>query len=73
MGKSSRVVEDVKKESEGKRGRPKKREVPEAVAALAAELGEGVDTLLGWQVYTDKVVIIGRLGQKFSKRLDDGS
>lgn len=52
--------------------RPKKTDVPEEVVLLAKEVGEDVGSLLGWQVYADKVVIIGGNGQKFSKVINDG-
>jgi len=43
--------------------------VPAAVAGLAKELNVEVDQLLGWNVYPDRVVVIGMNGMKFTKSL----
>jgi len=51
----------VKSEDKGK--------VPDAVVALAKELEIDANSLLGWNVYPDRVVIVSMNGMKFSKVL----
>jgi len=46
--------------------------LPAEVVALAKELKLDADTLLGWRVYEDRVVIISMNGMKFSSALKDG-
>ncbi|PKO16798.1 MAG: hypothetical protein CVU39_06160 [Chloroflexi bacterium HGW-Chloroflexi-10] len=46
--------------------------IPDAVLLLAKELHEDPAQLLGWHVYPDKVVIVGRSGMKFSKAVSNG-
>jgi hypothetical protein len=45
----------------------KKKSAPAAVTALAKELKVDPETLLGWNVYPDRVVIIAQNGMKFSR------
>lgn len=48
-----------------------KAKVPAEVLALAKELKVDADSLLGWNVYPDRVVIISMNGMKFSSALKD--
>lgn len=56
----SKKVKESKKQESG---------LPVEVLALAKELGLDHTTLLGYQVYDHKVVVIGMNGMKFSKEL----
>lgn len=49
-----------------------KSKVPAEVLALAKELKVDADSLLGWNVYPDRVVLISMNGMKFSRLLNQG-
>jgi len=48
-----------------------KEKQPAEVVALAKELKLDPKTLLGWKVYSDRIVIVSENGMKFSKVLND--
>jgi hypothetical protein len=69
MGRKKKVVDIETPSSSPKVG---ENVVPDLVCMLAKELHEDPTQLLGWHVYPDKVVIVGRTGMKFSKAVSNG-
>lgn len=62
----------VKPEAKSRVPSAVKATVPAEVLALAKELKVDADSLLGWNVYPDRVVLISMNGMKFSKHLNQG-